>query len=200
MKIALIAIATFVVGLFLWLAWRQLLHHARVVGARIIAAVVRCVQQSWFRIRLCGRMGWVIKKHYQNHLIEMVFESYCHFYEHHMDQIQSMAYSGEFFPNGHGDLVRVYEYIRDIRENNWTKYDSIEVTPAKVRYKRYWWSSFNFSVNKNHSIDILMHINDGETDTFSRNKSTKLRLHNVLHKLDNDMAIWIIERRGFFLV
>ena len=125
--------------------------------------------------------------------LDIIFETFTHFYENYFSDASHWKLPKELFPNDVADLGLMYKWIMHTRHMNAEEYRQLIVDNDGVEYYGARFDDFNFQFDKYGALHIMMISND----TKKHNPQTKyLKLTNALFELDTKQSLWILERRA----
>ena len=144
-------------------------------------------------------MRRAVKNSYQSHAVEMVFETFVHFYENNFKNMEHWFLDEENFPNGTNDLMWMYKWLKSIRPKNYDEFGSLCFNSDK-EYFEYWgarYKGFTFKINGDGALKLIPQEAVNAIKVESVFEKNLLKLQNALYALDTEKCNWIIDRRKF---
>lgn len=147
------------------------------------------------RWQLLKRFGKVLKRKQSGQQIsalDIIFETFTHFYEQYFSDASHWKLPKELFPNDVADLGYMYKWIVHTRHMNTEEVKNISVDADGVEYYSARFDDFNFHIDRYGALHITM-ISDGKKHN---TRAKYLKLINALFDLDTKQSLWILERRA----
>jgi hypothetical protein len=148
------------------------------------------------KIKLFFHIKKLLSHNYDTRMIDTVFTYFIHYYEMNASEIETTReFPVEDFPEGRFELVRVYQYIKEIRKHNLDLLNHLDYNNRKncPVFHNMQFSSIRFKVR-----DFILFIEGHsslEVFSYLQYSMCITKINNALYDLDTEVSAWIIKNR-----
>jgi hypothetical protein len=127
-----------------------------------------------------------------------VFAIFEHWYEHHLDETETLPDHENLFPEGRFSLTAMHMYITKTRIENASERAQL-VQDSETKQFTYWGEKYDDFVYTLKHGQLIIFPNNDLVDSMVFWKKC-LKIDNALYELDNEKADWIIKRRKYLSI